>query len=153
MKWNKIDLERYMEAKEYVDTILIPLFPFQLSRGQEIAKMAFQSEVLAILLNELEKELTGRVMLSPAYHYLKSEIKDNEIKRINEWIQDAKTQPFTHVFLVTFDAGWKKRESALNGSLLWVPIPHSGDIHSKELAVTIHDQVGQIGELIQSYWE
>src|SRR5690625_7074518 len=118
MKWNKIDLERYLESKEYVDTLLIPLFPFQLSLDQDIAKMAFQSEVLAILLNELEKELTGRVMLSPAYHYLNSETKDNEIERINGWIQDAKTQPFTHVFLVTFDTGWKKREGSLNGSLL-----------------------------------
>ena len=152
MKWNKADLESYVKEKEYIDTLLVPIIPFQLSDETDLVKMAFQNEVLAIFLNELEKELKGRVMLTPNYHYLKSTKKEEEIDRINTWIKDANKQPFNHTFFFTFDASWKKEEQALDGTLLWLPGTHSGDVNSKEIATIIRDQVEQVSELIRSYW-
>lgn len=152
MRWIKKDLERYVEAKEYIDTLLVPLLPFEFSNDPHIAKNAFQIEILTIFLHELEKELTGRVVLSPSYYYLKKAVKEEEIVRLNSWIADAKQQPFEHVFFVTFDATWKKEEKTMDGTLLWLPGTHSGDIQSKETAVMIRDQVEQVSELIRSYW-
>lgn len=152
MRWIKNDLERYVEAKEYIDTLLVPVLPFEFSASANLAKNAFQIEVLSIFLNELEKELSGRVVLSPDYHYLKSSLKEDEIQRLNNWISDAKKQPFEHVFLVTFDSTWKKEENTLDGILLWLPGTHTGDIQSEETATMIREQVEQVSELIRSYW-
>lgn len=152
MRWIQSDLERYVGAKEYIDTLLVPLLPFEYSADANLAKNALQIEILSIFLKELEKELTGRVVLSPDYHYLKSSSKEDEIERLNHWISDAKKQPFEHVFFVTFDSSWKKEESTMDGVLLWLPGTHSNEVQSKETATMIRDQVEQVGELIRTYW-
>lgn len=153
MKWTKDNLKQYVQAKEYVDTIVLPLIPFHISGETDMEKNAFQSEVLAIFTAEIEKELTGRVMLTPPFYYLKSAGKETEAQRINEWVADLKTQPFEHIFLVTFDAAWKKNEQKLDGHLLWLPAIQSGDLHSEEMRSLIRGQVEQISELIRSYWQ
>jgi len=152
MKWVKSDLERYLGAKEYIDTLLVPLLPFEFSDDHHLTKNAFQIELLSIFLHELEKEFTGRIVLSPHYYYLKSSNKDAELERLNTWMVDAKKQPFEHIFFVTFDATWKKEETAMDGTLLWLPAAQSGDLQSKEIVTLIRDQVEQVSELIQSYW-
>ena len=48
MKWIQQDIAQYIKAKEYIDTLVIPLVPFHLSNDQEIAKHAFQTEVLSL---------------------------------------------------------------------------------------------------------
>src|SRR5690554_2786837 len=124
-------MKQYIQAKEYIDTLIIPLVPFHLSNDQEIATHAFQTEVLSSFSLELEKELSGRVMLTPNYYYLKSVEKEDESVRIQNWVDDSKTQPFNHVFFLTFDATWKKHEPDLPGVLLWLPSMLTGDIHSE----------------------
>lgn len=152
MEWKRSDLKQYKEAKEYVDTILIPLIPFHLSNNNDLEKGSFQHEVLTVFTKEIENELTGRILLTPNYHYLKSSGKENEVERINTWVEDIQKQPFKHVFFVTFDSTWKKSEQALIGNLVWIPGIHSGDLYSKEMHAVIRDQVEQISELIRSYW-
>ncbi|WP_373896165.1 YpiF family protein [Virgibacillus natechei] len=153
MKWTKTDIKKYIDAKEYIDTILAPLIPFHLSNDNDLEKSAFQAEILSVFSSEIEKELTGRVLLTPVYYYLKSAGNEGEIERINTWIEDIHKQPFTHVFFITFDSGWKKDEQALNGDLIWLPGIHSGDLHSKEMRAVIRDQVEQVVDLIRSYWK
>src|SRR5690625_5246866 len=131
---------------------MIPLLPVKFSSDHELAQQAFQNEVLSILINELEQELTGRILLSPSYSYLKLTDKTKEINRLNNWIQDARTQPFNHVFFITYDSSWKKDEQDLNGTLLWIPSVKTGDVYSEEMSGFIRDQVDQLVELIRSYW-
>src|SRR5690625_2909948 len=153
MKWKKEDLNQYIQAKEYIDTVIIPLIPFQFTDEQNLEKNAFQSEVLSILTNEIEKELTGRIMLTPNYHYIKSSDLEQESRILQGWIGEIKKQPFEHVFFLTFDSEWKKNEGKLDGTLLWLPGVKSGDLHSAQMHTMIKDQVEQIGELIRSYWK
>lgn len=153
MQWVEKDLLQYIQAKEYVDTIFVPLTPFHLSNDTELAKNAFQGEALSIFINEIEKDLAGRVMLTLNYTYLKSADKQQEASRLNEWVEDISSQPFKHIFFITFDSTWKKHEASLNGSLLWLPGIQTGNLYSKEMHGVIQDQVTQISELIRSYWE
>ncbi|CDO02046.1 TPR repeat protein [Oceanobacillus picturae] len=152
MKWKKNDIIQYMEAKDFIDSVLIPLVPFQVSDDNTLPSSTFQSEVIQILANEIEKELTGRVLLTPPLHYLKNTNKETEVSRLNQWVQDVKQQPFEHVFFLTFDSGWKKLEKDLDGTLLWLPGSKSGNLQSAEMRAVIKDQVDQLGELIRSYW-
>ena len=131
---------------------VFPLQKYQLSDDANLINDAFQREVLTIFANEIEKELSGRLMLAPTYFYLKSSDQQAEIDRLNEWIKDIEQQPFKSVFLMTFDNRWKKVEKDLNANLLWLPGLKPMDIHSKEAVSVIRNQIEQISELIRSYW-
>ncbi|MGM8365352.1 DUF2487 family protein [Virgibacillus sp. W0181] len=152
MKWSKDDLKKYVTAKEYVDTVLVPLSPFHYSDESHFDKSALQREALFIFSNEIEKELSGRILLSPDYNYIKSNSLQLETQRLNSWVEDARKQPFNHIFFITFDLNWKKYEQALEGHLLWLP-GIQGDLHSKEMITVIRGQVEQLGELIRTYWQ
>ncbi|RLL48215.1 DUF2487 family protein [Oceanobacillus piezotolerans] len=150
MRWHKTDVSQYVEAKEYIDSAVIPLISLDFSL--DIEKNAAQNEILEILASQLERELTGRLMLVPSYYYIKTGNREVEISRLNNWVEHIKTQPFRHVFFLTFDSAWKKEEQALQGSLIWLPGIQSGEINSKEMQGMVREQVVQIGELIRSYW-
>ncbi|MGM8211610.1 DUF2487 family protein [Virgibacillus sp. W0430] len=152
MKWNANDLEQYIKAKEYIDTVLFPLIPFHFSNDSRLGKNAMQSESLLLFTNEIEKELSGRVLLAPGYNYLKNDQLDKEAARLNLWVEDAQRQPFKHVLFITFDPVWRKYENELNGQLIWIP-GIQGNLHSKEMATIIRGQAEEIGELIHSLWK
>lgn len=152
MRWFSEDLKKYVQAKEYVDTLIIPLESFHLSQEASLAKDSFQREVLTVYTNEIEKELSGRVLLAPAYSYLKSTNLENEVERLNKWIQDVEIQPFKTIFAMTFDTAWKKVEKDIDCNLLWLPGMNPGNIKSEEIVKLIRSQVEQISELIRSYW-
>ncbi|HLR54082.1 MAG TPA: DUF2487 family protein [Pseudogracilibacillus sp.] len=152
MKWSKSDLEKYLDVKEYVDTVILPLHPFHLSEDATIVKDAFQLDVLDKYATEIEKKLSGRVMLVPTYMYLKHSDKEAEIERLNTWIKNIKEQPFTEIYLFTFDNTWKKVEQSLAGNLLWFPGMKTGDLKNPETTKIIRNQVEEISELIRSEW-
>ncbi|RYG73602.1 DUF2487 family protein [Lentibacillus lipolyticus] len=153
MKWIKKDLQQFIQAKEYVDTAVVPLLPFQLSNDAKLDKDAFQSEALTVFLRELEKELTGRVMLIPEYHYVKTADKEAELDRIRNWMNDIQAQPFHHVFFITSDSSWKKHEQALPGTMIWLPITSDESADPGRMQSIIREHVQQVSELIRSYWK
>lgn len=152
MQWNSKDLTQYLDTKEYIDTIIIPLQAFHMSQDNQLKKDAFLRNVLSIYTKETEKELSGRVLLTPAYNYLKFTELEEEVIRLNEWVENIKKQPFKTIFFMTFDMKWKKVESKMDGHLIWLPGIDSVDLQAKETAKMIQNQVTQIGELIRSYW-
>ncbi|HLR65112.1 MAG TPA: DUF2487 family protein [Pseudogracilibacillus sp.] len=152
MKWTVEDLEKYVQAKEYIDTLIIPLIPFQLQNETTILNEAFQETVLRHSTHQIEDELSGRVMLTPQYTYIKSSDLEDEVNRLNQWVTHLKEQPFKSVFFVTFDMQWKKVEQELEGHLIWLPIGKKADINSQEAKTVIHNQVEQISEFIRMFW-
>lgn len=152
MKWTSEDLQKYVQAKEYIDTAIVPVLGFQMVEEKIMEKEALQKEVLSIYTNEIEKELSGRILLTPPYNYIKSKDITDEITRLNKWIEHIKEQPFTSVFILTFDNQWKKHEKEIDGDLLWFPSVQTGNIKSEETIKMIRNQVEQISELIRSYW-
>lgn len=152
MKWIKDDIEKYVEAKEYVDTAIIPVQAFQLSKDEQLVKDTFAGEVLSIYANEIEKELSGRLLLAPAYTFNKQSNIEKEVARLNEWVADIKEQPFDHIFILTLDLDLKKVEKDIDGNLLWFPGMQPTDLQSQESVQMIRSQIEQISELIRSYW-
>ncbi|HLS08274.1 YpiF family protein [Lentibacillus sp.] len=153
MKWTRQDLDQYVQAKEYVDTVIVPLIPFHISDDAGLGKDALQREVMSLFTRELERELSGRILLFPDYHYLKSAGKEAEAERINAWIEDIRYQPFHHIFFITADSGWKKLEQDMQGTLIWLPAIVTESTKARERQSVIHSQVQQVTELIRSYWK
>lgn len=148
----KDDISKYKTAKEYIDTVIIPIQAFQITDDQKLEQDAFNSEVLSIYTTEIEKELSGRVLLFPTYSYIKNNDLTDEVSRLNDWIASAKEQPFKYIFVVTFDINWKKVEKDIDGNLLWLPGMTQTDLRSVEAATFVRSQVSEISELIRSYW-
>lgn len=152
LKWTNEDLAKYVEAKEYVDTIILPMQAFQVSDEKALNQDAFNLEVLSIYASEIEKELSGRVLLTPTYYYVKSADMNAEIERLTAWVEEFQQQPFEKIFIFTFDKTLKKLEKELPCELIWFPGMKIGDVRSKEAGQLIRNQVEQISELIRSYW-
>lgn len=152
MKWRTEDLEKYVQAKEYIDSIIIPLQPFHVSDEVALQKDARERNVLSLFVNDIENELSGRVLLTPTYNYFKFANKETEVARLNEWITDLKTQPFENIFLLTLDSSWKKVEKTIDGELIWLQGIGDADIQAEETVKLIKNQVQQISELLRSYW-
>jgi hypothetical protein len=152
MQWTKKDMELYLGSKEYIDTAIIPIIAFQMSQEANIGKSTSKRELISIFATEIEKELSGRVLLLPNYYYLEYGDKSEEAKRLNSWTGEVQSQPFKHVFILTFDAGWKRHEKDLVANLLWLPGFQVENPNSEEMRNMVRGQVADVVELLRSYW-
>jgi len=154
MKWNYNDMDMYVQAKEYVDTFLVPFVPFSFSRSDEDTKrLALHAELMDIFVNEIEKQYKGRIFLAPSYSYLLDGDYSEEIAKLNGLVEHAQNNGFKHILFLTFDNKWKKRESKLHGHLIWVPAGQTHDLQSEEAQNMIRTQIDQVMELITTYWQ
>lgn len=152
MKWETKDLELFYQSKEYIDTLCVPLIPIQLNSESTALRLAYQKQTMQILINELERNFTGRIMLSPTYTYLYDNDYESESNRLQTWTSQLAGDSFHHIFLLTNDVNWKKHENHLDGNLLWLTAPSIDTINSDQMKQFIADQTKQISELIKSYW-
>ena len=152
MKWESGNLELFYQSKEYIDTLCIPLIPIKLDSASTDSKLANQKQSMQILVNELERNFTGRLLLSPIYTYLYETNYESEAERLEQWTSHLARDNFKHVFLLTNDVNWKKQESHLSGNLVWLTAPMTDDIRSDKMKEFIKDQTTQVSELIKSYW-
>ncbi|MFF2497759.1 YpiF family protein [Peribacillus sp. NPDC058075] len=149
MKWTAKDLDMYMQSKEYVDTVLIPLVPLSF-RGQ-MKQTGSMNEFLTFLSLEIEKQMKGRILLLPTFHYLSDEL--DKVERLKRWANEVKENNFEHVFFLTSDFEWKKEERELENNLVWIPaIPLEG-LEIEQAREMIHQQVIQILDIFSYNWK
>ncbi|MFS0670680.1 YpiF family protein [Peribacillus frigoritolerans] len=149
MKWTAKDLDMYMQSKEYVDTVLIPLVP--LSFKGQMKQTGSMNEFLTILSLEIEKQMKGRILLLPTFHYLSDEM--DKVERLKRWANEVKENNFEHVFFLTSDFEWKKEERELENNLVWIPaIPLEG-IEIEQAREMINQQVLQILDIFSYNWK
>ncbi|MCP1494334.1 hypothetical protein J2Y73_004365 [Peribacillus frigoritolerans] len=149
MKWTAKDLDMYMQSKEYVDTVLIPLVP--LSFKGQMKQTGSMNEFLTILSLEIEKQMKGRILLLPTFHYLSDEM--DKVERLKRWANEVKENNFEHVFFLTSDFEWKKEERELDNNLVWIPaIPLEG-LEIEQAREMINQQVLQILDIFSYNWK
>lgn len=149
MKWTAKDLDMYMQSKEYVDTVLIPLVP--LSFKGQMKQTGSMNEFLTILSLEIEKQMKGRILLLPTFHYLSDEM--DKVERLKRWANEVKENNFEHVFFLTSDFEWKKGERELENNLVWIPaIPLEG-LEIEQAREMINQQVLQILDIFSYNWK
>ncbi|MET1179592.1 YpiF family protein [Peribacillus simplex] len=149
MKWTAKDLDMYMQSKEYVDTVLIPLVP--LSFKGQMKQSGSMNEFLTILSLEIEKQMKGRILLLPTFHYISDEM--DKVERLKRWANEVKENDFEHVFFLTSDFEWKKEERELDNNLVWIPaIPLEG-LEIEQAREMINQQVLQILDIFSYNWK
>jgi len=150
MKWIPQDIETYLNAKEYVDTAVLPLY--SVSVGGEIKQSAATAEFITLLTGHLERQFTGRILLFPPFTYLKDEKSEKVLSDLVKWEENIAKSEFKHVFYITSELDWRMHEEKLGGSLIWLPslpLEHISDSQKIEM---IDSQVKQLLNLFTQQW-
>jgi hypothetical protein len=150
MKWIHEDVEMFMKAKEYLDTIVIPLYP--ISFGDDAKQTANMTEFVQLLTTQLERQFKGRLILLPGYTYFKREDQDRIVDGLKAWENILISEKFKHIFYVTSDSDWKLKEKDLSGSLIWLPALPLEIMDAKYKNTMIEDQVKQLVNLFVKRW-
>lgn len=148
MKWNVKDLEMFEQAKEYVDTAIVPLMPIAFTeKSKELSSMR---EFLSILSMELERTFKGRIFLVPAYHYIHED--KFKLTALKHW-EIHLHKEFKHVIFLTSDHEWKQDESELVASLIWIPSIPLELLEMDQARELIKKQCEQMIDIITKKWE
>jgi hypothetical protein len=150
MKWIPQDIEMFVKAKEYVDTVVIPLYP--ISFGDDIKQTANMSEFINLLTSQLERQFKGRLILLPGFSYFRNQDKERLLDDLIEWENILKSEDFKHIFYVSSDSDWKLKEQHLTGSLIWLPALPLEHMEEKQKNTIIDDQVKQLLNLFVQRW-
>ncbi|RNA69157.1 YpiF family protein [Alteribacter keqinensis] len=151
MKWVTNDLDMYMNAKEYVDTAIIPLVP--LNWEKDIKGTVSKGEFSSILIDEIEKQFKGRLFQLPPFTYLTEESDESRTSRLQEWDRHFFDNGFKHIVYVTSDGDWKRVEGNLPDQLIWIPALPLENVDPAYAREMISQQMKQILPLITDKWQ
>lgn len=145
------DIETYIEAKEYVDTAIIPLY--SVSFGDEMKHSAEAAEFITLLTNLLERQFTGRVVLFPPFTYLKNDDNERVINELKSWEDNIVKNDFKHIFYITSESDWKLNDTKLSGSVIWIPALPLQSMEESQKVSLIDSQVKQLLNLFTQKWQ
>ncbi|WP_062046818.1 YpiF family protein [Bacillus sp. JCM 19034] len=151
MKWNANDLDTYLQAREYIDTAVIPLVP--ITWGNDVKTTVSMGEFITIISHELENQFRGRVILFPAFTYLLSEASDELLNKLKKWEDKLVAEGFKHVIYLTSDGQWRQVEQHLNGLHIWLPSIPLEHLDNENRQRVIQDQMKQLIPFVTKKWQ
>ncbi|PIC75384.1 hypothetical protein CSV69_08705 [Sporosarcina sp. P26b] len=146
MNWVPKDVDTYINQKEYIDTIVVPLIAID-TRPETMKNSASSSEFLMNLSMFIEKQFKGRMMFMPPVSYTQSTDLQQMADTLSE---DLKKSSFTHVFYLTTDPKWTS--VTVEGKIVWLPsIPlETMDNHLRQ--TIMEDQLRQVLTHFMESW-
>ncbi|MCP1123182.1 hypothetical protein CN326_12790 [Bacillus sp. AFS018417] len=150
MKWAVADVLQYEQAREYIDTGIIPLLSISLEKGMKEA--AVEGEFISALTRELEREYKGRVFLLPPFTYVEGAYV-SEKHRLQEWTNYLKEQGLRHIALITSDFSWKESEHELTEKLFCLPALPLEQLSDQAKREIIQAQIKNVMEKLTEKWE
>ncbi|MED3654062.1 YpiF family protein [Heyndrickxia sporothermodurans] len=149
MLWNSKDVEVYLKEQQFIDTAVVPLLP--ISFGHEMKQAASQGEFIDLLSMHLERQFKGRVLLFPAFTYLSTLEKEQQMNMLQNWEVKLKETGFSHIFYLTSDSSWSNQEKIKD--IIWlpsVPLEHMDEQYKHSI---MEDQVKQLINIIVQKWQ
>jgi hypothetical protein len=150
MKWIPQEVETYLQAKEYVDTAVIPLY--SVSFGDEMKQSAAMAEFITLLTSQLERQFTGRLLLFPPFTYLKNNLSEKVINELKNWEANIETSEFKHIFYITTESEWRMQEQKFAGSIIWLPALPLEFMDVSQKVAMVDSQVKQLLNLFTQKW-
>ena len=151
MKWITKDIDVYLQAREYVDTAVMPLIP--ISWSQNVKSTVALGEFITILSAEIERQFKGRVVLFPSFTYSMKEVMDNRLDRMQAMSAEIMEGGLKHIIYITSDSEWKQVEQNLPGDLLWIPSLPLEYVEEKYKQKMIQDQMKQLVSIFMDIWQ
>ncbi|MGM9928159.1 MAG: YpiF family protein [Bacillus sp. (in: firmicutes)] len=150
MKWIPKDLEMYNQAKEYVDTLIIPLHGITFNGGMN--QSASNVEFISVISQQIEKQFKGRVLLLPAVNYYHGWAEEEKKEMILRWEGIVDKDKFPHVFFLTSDVFWKESEVVFDESLIWIPSIPLESLEDKYKKSVVEKETKNILDIIIRKW-
>lgn len=150
MKWIPGEVETYLQAKEYVDTAVVPIY--SVSVGGDMKQSAAAAEFINLLTAHLERQFTGRMLLFPPFTYLKNVDTEKVLWDLQNWESNILEAEFKHVFYITSDLDWRALENRLKGSLIWLPALPLEQMNDSQKITMIDSQVKQLLSFFTQKW-
>lgn len=152
MQWNPEDLSAFFQAKDYIDTVILPITSISFTNKEEAEKLAIQKRSLEIVSQEMERNYAGRIFVCPVYIYPHHVNRQTEIDRINSWTEEMLAEHFEHRFILSHDIGWKKYEKQFEANFIWTPSFSLKNFQTDEARQFMKEQTTELSDLIRSYW-
>ncbi|MCY7892562.1 YpiF family protein [Bacillus vallismortis] len=145
MRWRITDAKDYLQAKDYIDTAVIPLINIRI--GVHFKMAAEKGEFTQLLSEELERQLKGRVYLLPPYTYV--DRNEKTVQGLQE-LREELLSEFPHVVLLTSDENWKS-ENALGNIIVTpsVPLEHLKDTLKRKI---LDERTAEILNVLLQMW-
>lgn len=147
MNWNAQEVDVYIQQKEYIDTLVIPLVKIE-TEAEKMKASASSSDFLMYLTKFLEAQFKGRMMFTPPVAYTPS----FDAAQIVETIaSDFESSSFKHTFFMTTDPSLATLQLEA-GQVIWLPsIPiESMDPNLKQKIM--EDQLQQVLPIFTEKW-
>jgi hypothetical protein len=149
MKWNAKDSDMYVQAKEYIDTVVIPLVPIRFT--DEIKQLTSASDFISMLCMEIERICKGRMLLAPTFYYVSGDLA--RVGALQSWEMALDEAKFKHIYFLSTDNAWKQDENHLSGSFLWIPSIPLEHLEIGQAQDMIRQQAAQIIDIFKQHWE
>ncbi|WOV89094.1 DUF2487 family protein [Sporosarcina oncorhynchi] len=146
MNWTGKDMNTYLQQKEYIDTLVIPLVKVE-TNMDNIKTSASSTEFVMHLASLIETQFKGRMMFVPPVVYTS---KTDRANMAQTTLQEFNDTSFKHVFYLTTDHAWSEIE--LGGQVIWMP---SIPLESMEVSLRqsiLEDQLRQILPKFTEQW-
>ncbi|WEG11359.1 DUF2487 family protein [Pullulanibacillus sp. KACC 23026] len=153
MKWTVKDMDVSVKEKAYIDTVLIPFVPIEW--GNEMGNAVVEGHYSLLLGEETERQLKGRVILSPPFTYLKKIDEAEKKDLFQPWIQEIKESDFKHIVCLVSDPDFSRTQTDELGEhvqVVWmpaIPIEHMDSTYKQDY---LNEQVAQIMKKITQAW-
>ncbi len=151
MKWQAKEVDLYLQAREYVDTAIVPLIP--ISWGSDLKSTVQMGEFITLISDELERQFKGRVYQFPSYTYLKSDKVEERLAAINRLDDHLKDNGFAYIIYLTSDVEWKQLEADMKDTLLWIPSIPLEHMEPKYKQETLSNQIKQMLPIMTNKWQ
>ena len=146
LNWTGKDMNTYLQQKEYIDTLVIPLVKVE-TNMDNIKTSASSTEFVMHLASLIETQFKGRMMFVPPVVYTS---KTDRANMAQTTLQEFNDTSFKHVFYLTTDHAWSEIE--LGGQVIWMP---SIPLESMEVSLRqsiLEDQLRQILPKFTEQW-
>lgn len=138
MNWNAADMNVFLQQKEYIDTLVVPLIKVE-TTDDRMKASASASDFLMNLSSYIEMQFKGRIMVAPPFSYTPSMKLDNLGDALSK---DMSASSFRHVFYLTTDANWTSIE--MKGKILWLPAIPIENMDDRLKQSILEDQLKQL---------
>lgn len=146
MNWTAQDMDTYLQQKEYIDTLIVPLLKVETDPGN-MKSSTSSSEFLRHLTTFIETQFKGRMMLMPPFAYTQS----MDLAEMAETLsRDLSTAPFKHIFFLTTDSAWTSIE--IDGEMIWLPSIPLENMEPQLRKTIIEDQLRQVLPRFTKKW-
>lgn len=148
MKWIPKDIDTLEEAREYIDTVIVPLVPVSFETGRK--QSASMYDFINMLGQAIENQFKGRILLMPPLTYLSGDDIGKKIEAVQAWKKEVGS--FKHIYFITSDNEWKEHEQEFGGSLIWMPSISLEHLDENQVRPMVNDQARQLFDLITRKW-